>query len=149
MNYPRWGLIQVEHSFHHLPFLIACGIGTAALELADEGFPFSLSGQSGEPGHRFVPIEVCGSVNNHHKKISEDVYFHLEDANFPDAIANLLPIVFRRVPFDVLASGLFVGAKRKCLYKALRWALILFLYIAFHIIGELEFAGMGIRCLAC
>ena len=129
-------IIKVEHPLHHLPLLIARGIGVAALELADEGFPFRLSGQGGEPRHCFVPVEVGRSIHYHYQQIAQDIDFHLKDANLSDAVANLFPTIFGRVPLDVLTPCLFVGAERKRLHKALRLALILLLYVAVHHINN-------------
>lgn len=125
-------VVEKEYPLHHLPFFVACGIGIAALELADKGFPLGLAWECGESGHCFFPVEIFGGIYYHDQCVAQDVDFHLDDADFSDAVANFLPVVFRRMPFDVFAPCLFVGIERQRLYESLYVAGVLFLYVAAH-----------------
>ena len=92
----------MEHPLHHLPFLIACGIGVAALKLSHVCLPLCLAGQSGKACHGLVPIEIVGSLNNHKQSVAKDVYLHFLDTHTTDALAYLAPVVLTVVSLHLL-----------------------------------------------
>ena len=94
----------MEHSLHHLPFLVGGGIGVTTLELGDVCLPLCLSGQGGKACHSLIPVEVVGSLDNHKQAVAEDVYLHLLDAHTADALTNLAPMVLTVVSLHILLN---------------------------------------------
>ena len=94
----------MEHPLHHLPFLIACGIGVAALKLGDVSLQLRLSGQSGKARHGLIPIEVVGCLDDHKQSVAEDLYLHFVDTNTTDALSNLAPVVLTVVSLHILLN---------------------------------------------
>ena len=51
-------MFLLKDPLHPLPLLITAGIGGAALEPGDVGFPFGLPREGGEAGHVSLEVEV-------------------------------------------------------------------------------------------
>lgn len=106
-------LLRVEDLGAELPFLIAAGIGCAALELRDVGFPFGLTRKRCKTRHVALEIEVVTSVHDHEQLTTETVYFHRDDSNLMLTGNDLRPHV--AVYLAVLLNQLRVIYKCKCL----------------------------------
>ena len=85
-------IVKIEDALHHVPLLIARSTLAAFLELAYHFLPLSLSREGGEFCHFLVPIEIYGSIHNHHQAVAEDVNLHLQDTHLSDSVTNLLPL---------------------------------------------------------
>lgn len=106
-------LLRVEDLGAELPFLIAAGIGCAALELRDVGFPFGLTRKRCKTRHVALEIEVVTSVHNHEQLTTEAVYFHRDDSNLVLTGNDLQPHM--AVYLAVLLNHLRIIYKCKCL----------------------------------
>ena len=119
-------LIQIKHSFHHLPFLVRGRARLAVLEHGDIVFPLHLTRQGSETGHRTLPLKVHRCLNNHKETITQDVYLHFEDADRADALANLWPGVVAVMCLHILCNELRIILQLQCLAVPLhRYAIFL------------------------
>ena len=125
-------IVKSEHPFHHLPLLVAPRISPTALQLRYERLPLCLTRKGGKTVHRLGPIKILGSIDNHHQASTQDINFHLENADGLDALAYLFPMKILRVPLTILANHLRIIAKVECLHVALHPTLTRTLYIAIH-----------------
>ena len=76
-----------------MPFLVTAGIGTAALELGDVGFPFRLTREGGEFCHVLLEVKVVLDIHNHEEAAAFAVDLHIQDANFALALDDFRPYV--------------------------------------------------------
>ena len=125
-------IVKSEHPFHHLPLLVAPRISPTALQLRYERLPLCLTRKGGKTVHRWRPIEILRSIDNHHQASTQDIDLHLEDSNCTDAFAYLTPMKILRVPLTILANHIRIIAKVECLHIAFHPTLTRTLYIAIH-----------------
>ena len=109
----KWVL---KDSFHRLPLLVTAGVGTAALELGDVGFPLGLSGESGQAGHVAFPVEIVHGVANHEEATAPAVDLHIQYAHLSLTLDDFRPYV--RVGFDIFLYHLLVIHEREGLAVA-------------------------------
>ena len=105
-----------EDALHELPLLVTAGIGTAALELGDVGFPLGLARKGGEASHVTFPVEVVHRVANHEEAAALPIYLHIQYAHFSLALDYFRPHV--RMGFDVFLYHLLVIHEREGLAVA-------------------------------
>ena len=98
--------MNLKNPLHQLPFFVAAGVGGAALELGDVGFPFGLAGKRGQAGHVALEVEVVDGVHDHEQRSPLAVDLHVEDADLALAGDDLRPYV--GVGVDVAGDHLFV-----------------------------------------
>lgn len=93
----------IEYGCHEPPLLRRGGVRVTALESADVGFPFSLSGQGGKPCHVPLPVEVVHRVHYHEEKVFTGIDLHREDTYLMLPFNDFPPDV--SVGFGVLPDG--------------------------------------------
>jgi hypothetical protein len=86
-----FSLDESKYSFHQLPFFGGRQFWVSTLALGHVGFPFGLSGQGGQAGHVFFPIEIVHGVANHEKMCAATENLHVEDADFALAFNHFGP----------------------------------------------------------
>ena len=101
---------------HPLPFLVAAGVGGAALEPGDVGFPFGLPREGGEAGHVALEVEVIDRVHDHEEAAAAAVDLHVQDADLALAYYDFRPHV--GVRFDILGDEGFIVHERQGLAVA-------------------------------
>ena len=98
----------MKDSFHHFPLSVRCVVRIAFLIFCHSVLPFLLPGQCSQARHRYIPVEVLGSFNNHKQNIPVFVYFHLKDTHLPYSVANLLPVLLFAMQFHIPSDTLTV-----------------------------------------
>lgn len=126
-------LKEIEHSLHHLPLLIGCGICCTVLELSHVFLPFLLSWECGELCHGSIPIEVNRGIHYHDETIAQDVNLHFEDSYGLDSLFDLIPEVLLIMRLLVFLNQFGVIFQLHGLYKSLGWLVVLLAFISFCI----------------
>ena len=93
-------------------------------------FPFRLTRQGGKASHGFVPAEIHGSVNDHHKSVFEYVYLHLKNAYSLDTLLYIVPEMLLVVSLTILLNESAVVLEVHGLYVALGGLSVLLAYIS-------------------
>ena len=66
-----------------MPFSRGRQVGVGTLALCNVCLPFGLTGQSGQPSHVALPVEIVYRVAYHKDMSFITIELHIEDADFP------------------------------------------------------------------
>lgn len=112
--------VEMEDTLHHLPLLVAGGVGVALLELRHILLPLRLPWEGGETRHGIVPTEVLRRVDHHDEARAADVDLHLEDAHLAYALYDLLPCLLTAMCASVSCDELRLILQVHGLYVTFR-----------------------------
>lgn len=110
--------IDMEHTLHHLPLLLAALSGFALLENSHEVFPLSLTGSGSHLPHSLVPFHIFRRLANHHQAGSQNVDLHIEQSAVANALQDLGPYLPFGMTAPVLSYQLGIITEIHCLNPA-------------------------------
>ena len=118
--------IQIKHPFHHFPFLIGSFALLALLENGYIIFPFLLSWQCSEFSHGFIPIEIQRCLYDHEHTVTDDIYFHFQDAHGTDTFSYLFKAWFPIVSFTDISLSILDHLFKSMVWQYLYRTLVFF-----------------------